>query len=320
MFLIMVIVAVASLGVGHLHYNPLQILHGLIDPESLGRVGHEVIYNIRMPRILASLLAGGALAMAGASLQSVFHNPLVDPHIIGVTSGAAFGGTLALLLGLGGFGLMTLAFGFGLGSLVLVYGLARLMGTQTRLMLVLAGVILAGFFSALVSMVQYLSDNEEVLPQIVFWLMGSFSAMTWHKVGVMAAFIGGAGMLLYFLRWRLNLLSLGDTEAKSLGVNVIKLRWLFLILAALLTSTQVASSGAIGWIGLVVPHIARQLVGHDNRRLLPMSALLGATIMVVVDDLARTMLSGEIPIGIITALIGAPLFAFILFKNRKGLA
>ncbi|NDL63455.1 FecCD family ABC transporter permease [Acerihabitans arboris] len=306
-----------SLGVGQFSLSPLRVLHQLAHPFHAGSLENQVIWAIRMPRILTACLAGGALALCGATLQGIFHNPLVDPHIIGVSAGAAFGGTLAILLGLAPPLLLASTFCFGLLALLLVYLIAATLGRENRLMLILAGIILGGFFAALVSLLQYLADTEEKLPSIVFWLLGSFATANWHKLLMLFVPAVCAGGLLYRLRWRVNILSLGDADARALGMPVVNLRRLTLVLCAVLTAAQVAVSGSIGWIGLVIPHLARMLVGADHRRLLPTAFWLGGAFMVLVDDLARTLSEAEIPLGILTALLGAPLFAWQLIRDSR---
>lgn len=311
------IVAFFSLGLGQYSISPMNVWHALMSPMQTQDLAGQIIWTVRMPRILMACCAGGALALCGACLQGVFHNPLVDPHIIGVSSGAAFGGTLAILLGLSPLWLMSSTFAFGLLALVLVYAIASTLGNENRLMLILSGIILSGFFSALVSLLQYMADTEEKLPSIVFWLLGSFATANWHKLLMMAIPLALASFLLFRLRWRINILSLGDADARTLGASVAGLRRLVLLLCALLVAAQVAVSGGIGWIGLVIPHLARLLVGADHRRLLPAAFWLGGGFMVLVDDVARTLSVAEIPLGIITALIGAPLFAVLLIRSRR---
>ncbi|HBU3634670.1 TPA: iron ABC transporter permease, partial [Klebsiella pneumoniae] len=247
----------------------------------------------------------------------VFQNPLVDPHIIGVTAGSAFGGTLAILLGVGSLLMMASTFFFGLVALGLIYALAALQGRDSTLGLILSGIILSGFFAALVSLMQYLADSEETLPNIVFWLLGSFATASWHKVLLMSLPLAMAAGALWKLRWRINLLALEERDARSLGVPVAALRRGVLVCCAVLVAAQVAVSGSIAWMGLVVPHLARLLVGADHRRLLPTAFWLGAALMLVVDDLARTLTQAEIPIGIVTALLGAPLFTVLLVQSRR---
>ncbi|WP_323111687.1 FecCD family ABC transporter permease [Klebsiella quasipneumoniae] len=294
-------IAVASLCFGQFPLSLSAVGHTLIHlPPGEGVIG-QIVWSVRLPRVVIALLAGGALGLCGATLQGVFQNPLVDPHIIGVTSGSAFGGTLAILLGFGGLLMMASTFFFGLVALGLI----------------LSGIILSGFFAALVSLMQYLADSEETLPNIVFWLLGSFATASWHKVLLMILPMAVAAGVLWKLRWRINLLALEERDARSLGVPVAALRRAVLVCCAVLVAAQVAVSGSIAWMGLVVPHLARLLAGADHRRLLPAAFWLGAALMLVVDDMARTLTQAEIPIGIITALLGAPLFTLLLVQSRR---
>ncbi|SNY74653.1 iron ABC transporter permease [Enterobacter sp. CC120223-11] len=313
------LLALISLCLGQYHLPLSDVLARLVSPEAQQDIAAQVVWSVRLPRVLMAFLCGGALGLSGATLQGVFRNPLVDPHIIGVTSGAAFGGTLAILLGLSPLLMMGSTFGFGLMALGLVYLIATLQGRESTLVLILSGIILSGFFAALVSLMQYMADTEEVLPNIVFWLLGSFATASWHKVTLIALPVLLAGAVLFALRWRINLLSLDEKEARALGVPVRPLRRGVLVCCALLVAAQVSVSGSIAWTGLVIPHLARLLVGADHRRLLPTAFWLGGAFMIAVDDLARTLTAAEIPIGIITALFGAPLFTFLLiYSNRRS--
>lgn len=277
----------------------------------------RVVNLLRGPRILIAVFAGAALAISGASLQAVFSNPLVDPQIIGVSSGAAAGGVFAILV----FGdpTTTVMFSFlgGLLAIGIVYGLSTIAGRSSVLSLVLGGVVISAFFLALVGVVKYVADPEDKLPTIVFWLMGSFAVSTWERFWMMfvPVVVSGAGLLL--LRYRINILSLGDEEAASLRINVTGTRWLVLICVALCTSATVAVSGVIGWVGLIIPYIARMLVGPNNTVVLPASALLGGIYLLMVDNVARTATAGEMPIGMITALIGTPIFAYLFWRSQR---
>lgn len=248
----------------------------------------------------------------------MFRNPLVGPQVVGVSSGAAFGGTLAILFSLPRFGLLASSFIFGLSALVLVYALNGIVARRNILALVLAGVVVTGFFGALVSLLQYLADTEDKLPAMVFWLLGSFATANQDKLLLVAGPVIAGSVLLLGLRWRINLLSMGDEDAKTLGVNVEPLRWLVLVLVSCVVAAQVAVSGIIGWVGLVVPHIARMLVGPDHRLMMPASVILGALYLLVIDTVARTATSTEIPLGILTALIGTPVFALVLRQTQRG--
>ena len=311
-----IVIAIASLCLGQYPLSLAEVFRQLAHLSPLDGAAGQVVWSVRLPRIVMALLAGGALGLCGATLQGVFQNPLVDPHIIGVTSGSAFGGTLAILLGLNAALMMASTFLFGLAALMLVYLIAALQGRESTLVLILSGIILSGFFAALVSMMQYLADSEETLPNIVFWLLGSFATASWHKVLLMALPVACAAMVLFKLRWRINLLALEEKDARGLGVAVTGLRHGVLVCCAVLVAAQVAVSGSIAWVGLVIPHLARLMAGADHR-LLPTAFWLGGGFMIVVDDLARTLIQAEIPIGIITALLGAPLFTWLLVQSRR---
>lgn len=317
LIILTIILIVVSLIIGHYSISVSQVIHVLLSlPASqidqTMVVDNQVIWQVRLPRILLAFLAGAGLAICGAVLQGLFYNPLVDPHVIGVTSGAAFGGTLAILLNFSTFGLMVSAFSFGLLILFLILLLTHVIKQNNVLVLVLVGLILSGFFNALVSLIQYLADSEETLPNIVFWLLGSFSTANWDKLMTLAIPIVIASYLLIQLSWRINILSLGDSEAKNLGISILFSRWLILILCTLIISMQVAVSGCIGWVGLIIPHAARLLVGSNHQRLLPITFWFGGAFMIIVDDIARTISTAEIPLGIITALVGAPCFVLLL--------
>lgn len=277
-----------------------------------GLVEENVVELVRMPRILAALLVGCGLAVAGAALQGLFRNPLVDSGIIGVTAGAAFGGTLAILMSIGGIALLAIAFAFGIGSMLLVNFLANVRGRRSTLALVLAGVVVSAFFQAAISIIKLLADPQQKLPAITYWLMGSIASSSYADVALMACAILPGCLVIYLLRYQINIISLGEDKARALGARVELVQWLVFVATAVISAGVVATSGVIGWVGLVIPHAARALVGAEHGRLLPVSALLGAIYMLVVDDLARTVTISEIPIGIITALIGVPFFAAIL--------
>ncbi|CNH00545.1 hemin transport system permease HmuU [Yersinia aldovae] len=277
----------------------------------------RVVISIRLPRILIAALTGAGLSVAGAALQGIFRNPLVGPQIIGVSSGAALGGAIAIVLFSSLILTTTLAFIGGLLAMVLVYFLGCYGGSSRVLMLILAGVVISAFFSALISLLTYFADPNSTLPTIVFWLMGSFATINYHKLVLVTFPILLGILLLFLLRFRINVLSLGDESATALGISVEKTRWLVLIATTLITAATVAVAGTIGWVGLVVPHIARMAVGPDHGRLLPAAAVFGAIYMISVDTLARSATSAEIPLGVLTALVGAPVFIWLLRKNQK---
>jgi len=282
-------------------------------------VQEVVVEQVRLPRILAAVIIGFGLAVSGAALQGLFRNPLVDPGIIGVTWGAGFGGTLAILLGLGSFILLATAFLFGLASILLVKLLSTVRGRTSMLTLVLAGVVISAFFSAAISIAKLLADPFQKLPAITYWLMGSIASSNYLDVLLVAVAVVPSSAAIYLLRFQINIMSLGEEKARALGTKVVLVQWIILLASALISAGVVATSGIIGWVGLVIPHVARALVGADHQKLLPVSGVLGAIYLLMVDNLARTVSTAEIPLGIITALIGVPVFAVILRRlHAKG--
>jgi iron complex transport system permease protein len=283
---------------------------------------HRVVVEIiRLPRILTVVLCGMGLALSGAALQGVFRNPLVGPEIVGVSSGASFGGVLAIMLSLGPAEIVALAFLFGLAAMVIAFGLARFAGKSSTLALILSGVIVGAFFSALVGLAQYVAEPQVKLTSIIYWLLGSFVGETYEKTAIVALVMLFAGTTLLLLRWRINLLSLGDVDGAALGVNIEALRWMIIALVALIVAAQVSVSGGVGWVGLIIPHLARMAVGPDHKKLLPASAFAGGIYLLAMDDIARSATGQEIPIGLLTAVVGAPIFAFLFWKLQgKGWA
>ncbi len=319
----LVIAAIGALGVGRYDIPFARVVQILMDPIShpdipVSPTEANVVFTVRMPRILLAILAGAGLSLAGATMQGVFRNPLVGPQVMGVSSGAAFGGVLAILYGVSGFGLLGSAFAFGLSALILVYLLNGIVARRNILALVLAGVVVSGLFGALVSLVQYLADTDDKLPAMVFWLLGSFATASWEKLSLVAAPVLIAALLLLGLRWRVNLLSIGDEDARAMGVNVETMRWMILVLVSFIVAAQVAVSGIIGWVGLVVPHMARMLVGPDHRAMMPASLIIGGLYLLIIDTVARTATASEIPLGILTALIGTLVFAIVLRQTQRG--
>jgi iron complex transport system permease protein len=277
-----------------------------------------VVQAVRLPRVLLATIAGAGLGLTGAALQGLLQNPLVSPDIIGVSAGAACGGVLALLLGLPLYAVAGVGFLGGMAAILATAALARF-GRGSPFTYVLGGVIVSAFFSAALSLMEFVADPLTSLPQVIHWLMGSFAGATALSVGVLGIPTLVAGAILLGLRWRLNLLSLGDTDAASLGVDPGRLRATIIVLAALIVAAQVAVSGIVGWVGLIVPHLARMLVGPDHRRLLPTSAVLGSAFTLVVDDIARSITNQELPIGLLTAVIGTPVFALLFWRlQSKG--
>ncbi|MGA8169381.1 MAG: iron ABC transporter permease [Methylocystis sp.] len=276
-----------------------------------------VVEIIRPPRIVVATFAGVALGLAGAALQGMMRNPLVGPDLVGVSSGAAFGGVLAMLLDFPPVGLIACAFCGGLVAMALTFALARLVDARSDgVSLVLAGFFVGAFFLACVGLIEFLEQDRK-LPLVVYWLLGSFRGADPQKVWMIALPTLFCGAALMALRWRINLLSLGEFDAASLGVDVKKLRWTIVALVSLIVAAQVAVCGVVAWVGLVTPHCARMLVGPDHRRLLPASAILGGLFTLGLDDLTRTLVRAEIPVGVLTAFFGTPIICFLFWKTQS---
>jgi iron complex transport system permease protein len=279
----------------------------------------HVLLSIRGPRVLAGLIVGASLAAAGVVYQGLFRNPLVSPDVLGVSAGAGLGAVFGIFLSLPVFAIQMLAFGGGIATVGFVYLIAAaVQGRDPTLVLVLGGVVVGALAGAAISLMKILADPYDQLPAITFWLLGSLASVRSGDISnVLPAVVVGL-VPLVLLRWRINVLSLGDEEAKALGLEAGKLRAIVIAAATLITASVVAISGVIGWVGLVIPHIARMLVGPNFERLLPASMLMGAGYLVLVDTLARSLGRIEVPIGILTAVVGAPFFLWLLWRGRHG--
>lgn len=276
-----------------------------------------LLLNHRLPRILLACMVGGCLASAGVAYQGVFQNPMAAPDILGASSGASFGAALAILLGLGSS--MTVVFAFA--ASLLTVGLVMYIGSRAKgkrsLGLILSGILIGSLVSSGTSFIKLAADPAEQLPAITYWLMGSLNGTTPKDVLFALVPMGIGLILLFLLRWRINLLTLGDEEARTMGVNAKRLRLLVILCATLITAASVSVSGVIGWVGLVIPHLTRRLVGNNYKHLLPASMLFGAIFLLLVDDISRNLLATEIPIGILTSLIGAPFFIFLMTRDGE---
>lgn len=274
-----------------------------------------IVFEIRLPRILAAIVVGAALAMAGAAFQSIFKNPIVSPDLLGVSNGAGFGAALAILISGAGVVTQMFAFAFGIISVSVTYLISRAYKAGGILILVLSGVAISAFFSALISTIKFIADPDDKLPEIVYWLMGSLASITIDKLIMIIIPIIVGTIILLTLRWHMNLLAMGDEEAQSLGLNPTRLRLLIIAGCTLLTSAAVSVSGIIGWMGLIIPHMARMIVGPDNKILIPASLSFGASFLLLIDNISRAIISIEIPIGILTAIIGVPIFLYLLKRG-----
>ncbi|MED3553956.1 iron ABC transporter permease [Cytobacillus praedii] len=283
----------------------------LINEQSL-----TVILNVRLPRIIMAIAVGAGLAIAGAGLQAMFSNPLVSPDTLGVAAGASFGAAFALLLNGNLFMVQVFALFFGLVAVGIAYIVSKTRGRQSLIMLVLSGMIVSAMFQAFVSLVKYVADTDNQLPAITYWLMGSMANATYKTLAMGLPFIIIGCTIIYLLRWKINVLSLSEDEAKSMGINTRQMRLLLIVATTMVTAACVSMCGQVGWVGLLIPHVARMIFGSNNRNVIPASISLGATFLLIVDTLARSATAAEIPVSILTATIGAPFF--ILLLKRTG--
>ncbi|MCW4017074.1 MAG: iron ABC transporter permease [Candidatus Bathyarchaeota archaeon] len=307
-----------SISVGRYSLPVDAVFSALFLNNSSDSVVTNIIFNIRLPRVIAAMLVGAALAVSGAAFQGLFKNPLVSSYQLGVSSGAGFGAALALTMAAGAVVVQGFAFAFGIIAVVASFAMSRIYKGSSALTLVLSGIIVGSFFSALVSFLQYIADPTDTLPAIVFWLMGSLSSVTAStmQVAIPVIFAGIVGIML--VRWRINILAMGEDEARALGVDLRLVVAIIVACCTIATASAVCISGIVGWVGLVIPHIGRMMVGPDYKKLIPVSALVGAAYLVIIDDIARTVTAGEIPLGILTALIGTPFFGYLLWKSKAS--
>jgi|LSQX01.2.fsa_nt_gb iron complex transport system permease protein len=325
-FLIMggalLVIVFISLAVGWYGISPATIFSyfwsrifrtGAVFPQEI----HTVLIHVRLPRILLGLLTGGGLAAAGHTFQGVFRNPMASPDVLGASSGAGFGAALAILWGFGSSGITGMSFLFGLLSILLVLFLTSFIRSQKILALVLTGMVVSSLFSAGLSLVKLVADPTNQLPQITYWLMGSLNSAKMKQLTFAAPAILAGILVILLLRWQLNVLTMGEEAAASMGVRTRLVRVVLILAATLVTATAVSVSGIIGWVGLVIPHIARMTVGSDNRYSLPASVLMGAGFLVLVDDIARRATTSGIPLGILTAFVGAPFFIYLILRQGK---
>ena len=315
-----IIFFIFSLALGSYNAGPIDVCQiiwckvmGLTPPQDALTV--NVIWQVRLPRVCAAALVGAGLSVAGAVFQGVFRNPLASPYTLGVSNGAGFGAALAIVLSLGAAGIQLFAVAFGLIAVALTFLIAS-RSRRNTVTLVLAGMLIGALFSSLVSLLKFTADPLEKLPQIVYWLMGSLSGSSFEELAKILPFYIVCMVAVFLLRWRTNVLSLGDQEAKSFGLNVRRDRAIVIGTSSMLTALVVSISGIIGWVGIVVPHLARMLVGPDFRKLIPTSVSIGICYLLVVDDLCRTLTASEIPLGVITGIIGVPLFLYFIYKKK----
>ncbi len=317
--MVLLLLALVSLSLGRYPISIVEIVEYLFTSKPYDPNFPIVLMNIRLPRIIGAIAVGGALSIAGASYQGMFRNPMVSPDILGVTSGAGFGASLAILLSLPVAFIQLSAFCGGIGAVLIAVTISKWIGKNHDriLVLVLSGIVISSLFGAMLSLLKYVADPDDKLPAITYWLMGSLASVRMDDLAVVIPIILAGAVPLILISWRINVLSFGEDEARSLGLNTGRLRVLVIVCASLVTACTISISGIIGWVGLIIPHLTRMIVGPNHKILLPASFLLGATFMLLVDNIARTLASIEIPLGILTSVIGAPLFIYFLKKSNK---
>lgn len=310
--------ALICLGIGRYSMSVSETVTTLFSRFTNAKVdntAYTVIFNVRLPRIILAVVVGAGLSCAGAAFQGLFSNPLATPDTLGVASGASFGAVLAMLIGGNMIGIQGMALIFGLISCLITFLIGRSSRRGSIVMIVLAGLVVSSVFEALVSLMKYVADPQDELPVITYWLMGSMSRANYKNLVMGIPFIVIGIIIIFALRWRLNILSFNEDEARSLGVNVKILRAAFILASSMITASCVSMCGQVGWVGLLVPHISRMMRGNNNCKVIPVSISLGAFFMIVMDTFARSATASEIPISILTAIIGAPVFIALLKKT-----
>lgn len=321
---VLVLSIVISLMVGRYPIAPLEALGMLVNQipginlDAFWTTQQATLFfNVRLPRIILAIMVGCCLATAGAAYQGTFQNPLVSPDILGASQGAAFGAALAILSGFSSFGISLTAFVVSIISVLLVLLISSRAKGNRVLVTVLAGTMISSLFSACVSFTKLVADPTDELAEITYWLMGSLNSAKMSDISLVAIPMLLGVTSLFVLRWRINILTMGDDEAATMGINAKRLRLIIILAATLCTAASVAVTGMIGWVGLVIPHLCRMMIGSDYRKLIPASMLLGASFLLVVDDIARMATTSEIPIGILTAFVGAPFFLYLITRKKK---
>lgn len=319
--LLLLILIFVALGTGRYDislFNALKIVVSVFMPVEVSwdNMMENMVLQVRLPRIIAAIMVGAALSVSGAVYQSIFRNPLVSPDMLGVSSGACVGAAAGILIHLSGLKIQIMALCGGLVSVCIAVMIPKLFRNRSALILVLSGVLISGFMSSIVSMIKYLADPDNELADIVYWTMGSFSSVKWEDVARYGPAIAIIMIVPFVLRWKLNLMSLGENEAFFLGVNVKRTRGIFIFCATVLTSTAICICGTIGYVGLIIPHFCRLLCGADNRMVIPASILAGSSFMLIIDTLARSISSSEIPLSIFTGVFGVPVFVVLLLAQK----
>ena len=284
---------------------------------SVNNVDKSVIHTLRLPRTIVALLVGVALSLSGLVYQEIFQNKLVSPDFLGVSTGAGFGATIAIMLGCTGILISFTAFTFGILTMLITVFVANIFKSKSQTTLLLSGIIVGGFMSAGISFVKFMADTDKQLGEIVYWLLGTFSKATMKDVWVLLPIVAICSLALFLIRWRINIVALGRNEATTLGLNYTFYRGLIIVISTLLTAAAVAYSGIVGWIGLIIPHLVRLLVGRDAKKTIPLTILFGATFTIICDIISRSFTASEIPLSAVTGFLGTPIFVAILYVRRQ---
>ena len=285
--------------------------------DAVDNVDKSVILSLRLPRTIVALLVGVALSLSGLVYQEIFQNKLVSPDFLGVSTGAGFGATIAIILGLTGIMISFTAFIFGIATMLITVLVANIFKSQSQTTLLLSGIIVGGFMSAGISFVKFMADTDKHLGEIVYWLLGTFSKATMKDVWILLPIVAICAAILYLIRWRINIVALGRSEASTIGLNYSFYRGLIILVSTLLTAAAVAYSGIVGWIGLIIPHLVRLLVGRDAKKTIPLTIIFGATFTIICDIISRSFTASEIPLSAVTGFLGTPIFVAILYARRK---
>lgn len=322
MFLVLIIVFIMSFAIGRYAIHPVDVVKVLLSKfihikKTWDDNAITVIFEIRLPRIIAALLIGSALSVAGCVYQGLFKNNMVSPEVLGASNGAGFGAALGIFFSMGYAKTTLLSFILGLFAVSLAYFISEKSRADKTFSMILSGIMVGSLFSAMISYLKLIADTENTLPTITYWLMGSLSSIKIGDAIFVSIPIILAMIPLFLIRWRINILTMGEEEALSLGINVKALKVLIIVSATLMTSASVSVSGIIGWVGLVIPHFARMIVGYDYRYLLISSGILGSTFLIFVDNFARNIATSEVPLGILTSFIGAPMFLYLIYKSGE---
>ena len=314
---VLVVVFFLALLMGRYSVSPEAFWTVITGGNPANAIDKSVILTLRLPRTIVALLVGVALSLSGLVYQETFQNKLVSPDFLGVSTGAGFGATIAIVLGCTGLMISFTAFLFGILTMLITVFIAKMFRSQSQTTLLLSGIIVGGFMSAGISFIKFMADTDKQLGEIVYWLLGTFSKATMKDVWILLPIVAVCALVLYLVRWRINIVALGRSEATTLGLNYTFYRGLIIVISTLLTAAAVAYSGIVGWIGLIIPHLVRLLVGRDSKKTIPLTIMFGATFTIVCDIISRSFTASEIPLSAVTGFLGTPIFIAILYARRK---